>query len=880
MPLLGIRQKTEVFAYFLIFLCTIKSTFAQKADLKQGLKWLSDKKIVEAQAFFEEIIRRDSTHVAAYYGLARAYYEQQQALREEQKYQVRLLNIQPQLDLLKESHRAATTFNRLYASLSPAAKQDIRKLMAVSEQMLTAEFLQTIEREAFQLINQAPYRRSQSLLFESKIYNRSTELDTLLALRRLLVQQCGQYIKDYPKSVHLTAVRDIAREMLREYTDLNQLRRFGERDGRDYEKFCALILEHMPPDEYKHIIPEFYGAYFDFNKSSYLRHPNFVKLKTLAERFQLSPAKLLCELNLHNEGYTPAKQDLYDAFIKAFAPADVALVAVKKMAAPAIIRRDWEAARAVFRKYASFFSGKKDDFFQKIDAVLAEPESERKLENLGPGVNSPVRDYNPVLTLDGKTLYFSRRTYATGEDVYVSHWDGKQWSKAQPLDKKVNTESHETPLAVSPDGNTLFLFGNYYLLPQFFYVKQDVQLGKGDYYFVEKQGNSWGKINAMPNPVNSLHFESGFCISADGNAVIFASDRPGAVGGYMPAYHPDYLYYHGAGEFNIDLYVSERTENGWSQPVNLGKVINTPFAENHPWLHPDMRTLYFVSDGHPGLGSYDIFVSRRLRDDSWTEWSEPVNLGKAVNSVYADAFYMTADGKTALVTSNQTGNSMGESDIYRMVIPEPHRAEPTAVIIGTVLDTEGNPVKGAVINWETLDKSQTGRVKVQPDGRFSVPMKKGKKYRYQPVAPDHFSPSQIVDLTKIPDSVIVIKQPPVEMGNLKASGKKGFVMTSLEFDFNSDKIRPSSFYDLDRLAAQLQDPAQTVYIEGHTDDTGDDNFNMNLSRRRAEAVKSYLLSKGCKAKLIAKGFGKTRPIAPNTTDEGRQKNRRVEFRIE
>ncbi|MCS7017906.1 MAG: OmpA family protein [Cytophagales bacterium] len=851
-----------------------------QSDLRAGLELLAAKKLTEAQAYFENIIRNDSNHAAAYYALAETYYAQQQVLREEGKYQVRLLNLQPQLDLLKKSYQAASTFTRLYALLSTEQKKNLRKIVAVSDQMLTTTVLQRVEQEAFQLINQAPYRRPQLQLFQSKIYNRSTDLDTLIKLRQLLIQQCKQYMQDYPRSPHVADVRQIAREMLEIYTNKQELRRYGERDGRNYERFCKLIWEFNSTNTYRHILPEFYGAYFGFTQQNYLKHANYAKLVALGKQFNLSPEQLLCELNLHESGYSPEKKSLYDAFIKRFAPTDVALVAVKKMAAFFIKQQDWTSAQHVFREYRPLFTNM-SHYFDRIDALLAEPESEIKLENLGNRINSAEREYNPVLSLDGKTLYFSRYSYATGEDIYVSYWDGSQWSEAKRLGSPVNTESHETPIAISPDGNTLFLFGNYYLLPQFEYIgRQNIELGKGDFYFAEKQNNAWEKISVIPNPINSKNFESGFCMSADGNAVIFSSDRPGAVGGYMPNYHPDYLYYHGAGEFNLDLYVSERTQNGWSQPINLGKLINTPFAETNPWLHPDMRTLYFISDGHPGLGGYDIFVSRRLRDDSWTEWSEPVNLGKTINTAYNDVFHMTSDGKTALITSRQLNNTFGESDIYRIRIPQAHWAEPVVVVVGTVLDTEGNPVNDAVVTWHAMDNSSKGSVKVQPNGKFSLPLKKGKKYRYQPSAPNHFATSKIIDLSEGVDNQTVIQETIHEMLPLRKPSSKGFVMQSLEFDFDSDKIRPPSLHDLEQLAAQLQDSNQTVYIEGHTDNKGSDKFNLDLSQRRAENVKRYLLAKGCKAKLVARGFGRSCPVVPNTTEEGRQKNRRVELRIE
>ncbi len=228
----------------------------------------------------------------------------------------------------------------------------------------------------------------------------------------------------------------------------------------------------------------------------------------------------------------------------------------------------------------------------------------------------------------------------------------------------------------------------------------------------------------------------------------------------------------------LDIYVSLRTQNGWSNPINLGKVINTPFAESSPWLHPDMRTLYFISDGHPGLGNYDIFVSRRLREDSWTEWSEPVNLGKAINSAGSDAIHITADGKTALIVSSQSGNSYGETDIYRITLPESYRAEPVVVVTGTVIDSNGKPVKKAQITWQATDNSKKGTASVQPNGRFSIPLKRGKKYRYQPVAHNYFSGSQIIDLTQTPATTLVMKQPVIKMGSLNKSESKEFVINS------------------------------------------------------------------------------------------------------
>ncbi len=186
--------------------------------------------------------------------------------------------------------------------------------------MLTNDFAQSITKEAFQLINQAPYRRSLDQLFDSKIYDRVTESDTVIALRHLLAQRCGQYISAFPKSTHVSTVRQIAREILQEYLSMERLRRSGERHRRQYEQFCELILACSTADEYRHVLPEFYGAYFGFNKQNYLKHHNYFKLKELSQEFGLSPENLLCELNLHNAGYTPEKQALYEALSTLLCP--------------------------------------------------------------------------------------------------------------------------------------------------------------------------------------------------------------------------------------------------------------------------------------------------------------------------------------------------------------------------------------------------------------------------------------------------------------------------------------------------------------------------------------------------------------------------------
>ena len=911
---------------------------------RAGWNDLYAKKYEDAEKKFGELLKINPNNVAARFGWAKVKYEQALQLKRQQQYQQKYVNLSPYFDLLKAAHDGGSQAATAYQALPQEGKDQVRKTATVSEDAIVVNLIRDAQEEAFQLLTNAPYRKTYQVLFDSRIYDRHTEADTLLSLRQALVEQCARYLADYPEAPHLLVVKGYARDLLAEYTNLASLRQYGDRSGRMYEKFCGLVSQHFSEDDLKHLVPQFYGAEFGFSPATYATHPNFTLLKELAARHKLTVTALLCELNLHHRGFTKDKEGLYDDFIRTFAPQDIAMVALMKMVLPLLVRRKWAEAGAIYQRYQPNFVGQ-EKYFQSILALLADTNDKRELTNLGAGVNSAQRDYNPVLSLDGRTLYFSRRNANSGEDVFRSFWDNGAWQTAQPLDKKVNTQTHEVPLGVSPDGNTLFLFGNYIALPDFYYVTTtEKRLGKGDLYYVEQQGASWSRLFAFPYPVNTPHFEAGLCMTADGGAVLFSSDRPGGVGGHFPNYHPDFLYYHGAGEFNTDLYVSQKTDNGWAEPINLGKVINTPYAEINPWLHPDMKTLYFCSDGHYGLGGYDIFMSKRLREDSWTEWSDPVNLGKTINSIGNDSFYMTADGQTALVTSLQGGNTFGSSDIYTITVPAAYRPEPVVVVAGQLLGPDGKGL-GAKIRWQERPNPKAdqvvvgggtnsgkpvggnsptsnptagklpagaspkrnpagapevlgGEVNADPiTGKFTIALRKGKKYVYYVDHREYFGASIEVDLTPeagkarasgqpllavdLPPIRLGLIQPGIQPGIKMGPGGRMFTLPTLNFDHNSDNIRPESLFDLDRLAAALQPfPKAKLSIEGHTDDVGKDDLNLDLSRRRAEAVRNYLISQGCLVSIVANGFGETRPIAPNTAETGRQANRRVEFKVE
>lgn len=868
----------------------LTTLYAQPLPEKQGLNALFQKDFATAQRTFEDMLKTDTKNLIAHYGLSHIYFEQEQILKQKQQYQIKYVDFEPYFVLLRKAYFHAVLSSNLFTQLPDNEKEKIKKLANVTADAIQIQQKSKIPQEAFNLLTNAPYRLSYQKLYESNIYNRYNEADTLISLREKLLQQCSDFARDYPQSPFLKNAKEYRREMLRDYITLLNLRQFGDRSGTTYEKFCDLAITDFDSTELKHIIPNFYGAEFGFNTKNFQTHENYLKLQTLAQKYKYTVHQLLCELNLHHFGYRERNAMLYDDFIHTFAPADIALIAVQKIASPYIRAKSWKSAITVFEKYKPSFSSVStiDKFsfdFDKMITLLSEANDQRKLVNLGASINSEAKEYSPVLSLDGSTLYFARKGANTGEDIYFAEYQNSKWQASFPLSQRVNTKTHEVPLNISADGNTLYIYGNYAEVSEFFYTKEKF-LGKGDLYFVDKKGVSngqitWDKIQVLPEPINSPNYEAGFCPTTDGKAVLFSSDRKGNIGGYLPNYHPDFLYFHGAGEFNIDIYVCEKTESGWSAPINLGETINTPFAEMNPYLHPDGKTLYFCSDGHYGLGGYDIFMSKRLDENSWTKWSVPINLGKVINTAFNDSFFITADGATALIASSQNVDNYGLSDIYAIEVPPIVRPEPVKLIKGKIVTAENKPVKTTIKYQEINNLQNIGEIQTDESGDFILFFKGGKKYMYYPENEQIFGSSVTIDLTS-KNWNNTIFETNIIVGTIDETKKNNlpFTLPTLHFDYNKDLIKSESFFDLDRLARLLQKKTSLILtIEGHTDSDGNDAFNLDLSKRRAEAVKKYLIFKNCKNTILTMGFGKSQSKTNNETEKGKQQNRRVEFRV-
>ena len=561
----------------------------------------------------------------------------------------------------------------------------------------------------------------------------------------------------------------------------------------------------------------------------------------------------------------------YEYLIQLYAPSEDAFIALQRLIKPYLDNREWNNAIKTLQFYKTQFSPMADRI-DRIISILQAPEEGIRMVNLGGNINTQAPEYGPVISPDGKKLFFTGRDREDGiggEDIFVSYNINGLWTISKPLAGNINTESNEYINSISADGNILVLFGNY-----------ENSLGRGDNFYVEKTPKGWSEIKIFPPPINSQYWDADAFLTADGNAILFSSERPGGIG----PFHPKGDYYHGMFWGNTDIYVVLKEGDGWSKAaINLGSEINTQYTERTPFLHPDGKTLYFSSDGYPGLGKSDVFKSIRLSDSSWTEWSEPVNLGKEINTSEEDWGYkVTTDGKRAYFsTVNDRG--FGAEDIYYVDLPQNAKPERDVITItGKIIDEKGKPID-AVIRWSDVDQQkEVGVAKTDPNtGEYFIALPVGRYYAYYADVKGFYSPVEYMDLTntktykEIKNDVNL-----VSVEELKNSGKS-IKLDNIFFDFDKYDLKEKSYEALNTLLRFLKDnPDIAVEINAYTDNIGSEKYNLKLSENRASSVVSYLIQKGIDAsRLLPIGHGKDDPVASNETEEGRALNRRVEFRI-
>lgn len=562
--------------------------------------------------------------------------------------------------------------------------------------------------------------------------------------------------------------------------------------------------------------------------------------------------------------------NIYLEYIKEKAPSENAFLALRKVAEPYINRRLWDSAIVIFKKYKPMFPGK-ESYIDKLIEILAAPEEGLIVRNLGPNINTEQSEWDPNPTPDGKYLYFSTSYRPDGygmSDVFYSKMIDGVWQPAKNAGKGINGPQEETVDNVTADGTGLFLSGTF-----------SKTYGLFDIYFIERKEGGWGPLIHFPPPVNTKWTDEGACPTSDGQAIIFTSDRPGGVGKFI-SYG---TYDHGSTHGNMDIYVSIRTDTGWSAPINLGNVINTPYSERSPYLHPDGKTLYFSSEGHPGLGGLDLFKSVRLKEDSWTEWSEPINLGKEINSISDDWGYkISVSGDSAFFAGYNRTDSYGGWDIYSIILPKKARPDVVAKVWGKVIDRSGERISADII-WEDLTTGKVlGQLKSNPDdGSYIILLPLGKFYGFYAQKEGYYPASEYIDLRDIDTAttlnvdIVLVSAEEMKRYNAKIR------INNIFFDFDRYALKKESLPELNRLVTFLKEnPNNKVEISGHADSIGTDKYNKDLALKRVNSVVDYLVSKGFKReRFVLKSYGSEMPLADNRTPKGRALNRRVEIRF-
>lgn len=466
-------------------------------------------------------------------------------------------------------------------------------------------------------------------------------------------------------------------------------------------------------------------------------------------------------------------------------------------------------------------------------------------QNLGDSINSKQLEYFPSATIDGTTLVFTRRIGQ--EDFFISEKRNGVWSKAEPLPGNLNTEENEGAQTISQDGRMLIFTG----------CNMEDGEGSCDLYVSYLTKNGWGERINMGRIINTEYWESQPSLSPDKRALYFAARDPSGFGG-------------------SDLFVSYLQPNGqWGTPRNMGPEVNTSADESCPFIHPDNQTFYFTSNGHPGYGGTDLYFMRKKDDGSW---EKPQNLGYPVNTIDDEGSLMIAgDGKTAYYASD--GNdSRGGLDLYSFELPEHARPYKTLWVKGNVFDAKTKQGLPSAVELINLSSAQTiSKVQTDEEGNYLITLPTGKDYAFNVNRKGYLFYSENFFLkTSGNDTTYTINIPliPIEVN-------ASVVLKNVFFDVNKAELKPESMIELDKVVQLLKDnPSIKIEIDGHTDNIGKPADNLTLSNNRAKAVINYFLYKGISAdRLSSKGFGETKPVADNGSEQGRAKNRRTELKV-
>lgn len=554
----------------------------------------------------------------------------------------------------------------------------------------------------------------------------------------------------------------------------------------------------------------------------------------------------------------------------------------------------YKEALTHYKSYKSSLLNNQIEDLQDVDKRIKECNSALSLinkparafiDNLS-DLNTPFSEHSPVITADeSKIMFTSTRPGSIGndldevtqeydEDIYISYKVNGRWTKPINAGEPLNTRMNDATVGLSSDGQLLLIYNG--------------TRRNGDIQSSELDGDEWSYPKWLPTTINSKAKETSASFSGNDKVLYFISNREGGYGGK-------------------DIYVSYKNRRGkWGEAKNIGPTINTKYDEESVFMHPDGRTLFFSSKGHSTIGGFDIFKS--TKDDNGN-WGKPENLGMPINTPDNDlAFVLSADGRHGYFSSTREGGK-GRYDIYMITFLGPEKplfvsnddqllasfktsvsdnvleksvkikTIRLTVVKGVVKDAmTNNPIKAQI---EVVDNdkdevvfSSTSNSKT---GKFLVSLPSGKNYGLAVKADNYLFHSENFNIPPATAYQEITKE--ILLNNVKKDVK--IVLKNVFFDPGKAILRPTSYPELNRLAKLMHDvPTLKIEISGHTDNTGSATLNKKLSKGRAKAVVEYLLAQDISTdRLTYVGYGESQPIADNNTKEGRQQNRRVEFKV-
>lgn len=526
-----------------------------------------------------------------------------------------------------------------------------------------------------------------------------------------------------------------------------------------------------------------------------------------------------------------------------------------------------------------------------------------------------VDEYLPSISPDNQIMYFTRKQphvkrigeiiQTDKEDEFFSYATRNpstgMFDQGRPMPPPFNTSSNEGGPTISVDNKHLF----------FTVCKNEGgEQANCDIYYSDFTGGQWTKPEKVPGLNDPVFWDSQPTLSADGKTLYFCSDRKGGYGG-------------------VDIYksVKNTTTGQWEKPVNAGRPVNTNGDEFAPFLHSDFNTLYFSSDGHPSVGGQDIFFTKMGEEG---KWAEPKNIGVPINTTVDDiGFYVSFDGKFAYFASNQPSRaknrSEGRHDIYYFELYQEARPDEVVLIKGKVDDNSKKDGKKLTVEIkdattkkstdavvDSLSGEYTAIVNVKNKNDLIVTVKKeGAAFSSQLITKETIQETihpkeekPVADVTK-PETKEVKQDKPVaskpvaqpsepvkqntvyrpiktdiRLDTLKVG--QAYTINNIYYSTNSAELDPRSEIVIDEFVEYLKaNPKVKIEIHGHTDNVGNEKSNLALSTDRASTVKKLIVNRGIEEfRIVAsKGFGSTKPVADNSTEAGRGKNRRTEFLI-